>query len=221
MKRISEALGLGGEAEYYKKETDFIVDLLGESLMSKDAPDGPRDCACYALCAAYGLCGVSDEFVTLIQNSGADAVGSPSALYHVMSALCAAGRSDDAYRLLEKFAGHNDAYSPYCYEWMASYSAGINPAEPGYRKISVTPYLTDSLESTQLNFRSVSGMIKVRWSRAENGFELSVTVPPNTSATVSVPGGLLVRSDKQRPANSIECRSGAYTFTVIRERREP
>ena len=139
MKRISEALGLGGEAEYYKKETDFIVDLLGESLMSKDAPDGPRDCACYALCAAYGLCGVSDEFVTLIQNSGADAVGSPSALYHVMSALCAAGRSDDAYRLLEKFAGHNDAYSPYCYEWMASYSAGINPAEPGYRKISVTP----------------------------------------------------------------------------------
>ncbi len=214
MKRISEALGQNGKAEYYGKEYGAICGELREALMAKDEPDSPRDCTCYALCAVYGMCEVSEKFAALIKRFGADAIESPLAFYHILSALCVTGRSDAAYRLLEE-SDRRDGYQPYRYEWMASYAAGINPAEAGYRSANITPRPDASLESFSLDYESISGIFGVKWNKTDNGFALTVTVPPNASATVSVPGRTLLRSEKQKPAASFECRSGTHTFSVI------
>jgi alpha-L-rhamnosidase len=75
-------------------------------------------------------------------------------------------------------------------EWMWRVIVGLNPDEtqPGWKHFHVRPIPGRGLTWVRGEYRSVRGPICSEW-RTENGrFVLNVTVPPNTTATVQLPG---------------------------------
>ena len=81
---------------------------------------------------------------------------------------------------------------------------GVTPVAPGFASFDVAPPL-HVLAYASGSVPTPFGTIDVRWSRLQTGtgpFEMDVTVPPNTSATVRVPGRAVVTVG-----------SGSYHFT--------
>ena len=76
-----------------------------------------------------------------------------------------------------------------CGEWMYRLCAGIevDVDNPGYKHFTIKPHVHPTFSHAGADYRSQSGMIKSHWEILDNGIRLSVTVPPNTSATVYVP----------------------------------
>lgn len=88
--------------------------------------------------------------------------------------------------------------------WFYSHILGITPREdaPGFKKFNVKPYRIAGVDSASGSFLSQYGKIAVDW-KAENGlFTLKLTVPANTVACVTLPGG-----------TEAEIGSGDHTFT--------
>ncbi len=74
--------------------------------------------------------------------------------------------------------------------WFYKALAGINldPAAPAFKHFIIQPSLVGDLTSAKASYDSVRGRIVSDW-RIENGrLDLKVTIPVNTTATVSVPG---------------------------------
>jgi alpha-L-rhamnosidase len=122
-------------------------------------------------------------------------------------------------------------------DWFYEDLAGIQPLEPGYRKIEVRPEIpTAGLDTVSASYESVRGEIASAWRRTPVGFELDVTIPANATARVVVPaqGARDVReiaSGRAQPAETApsvrllsaadgrvvyEVGSGRYEFRVAR-----
>jgi alpha-L-rhamnosidase len=89
--------------------------------------------------------------------------------------------------------------------WMYEYLAGIrsDPDQPGFRHILIRPYPAGDLTFVKASHQTPYGAIVSSWKRDGGTFTLDVTIPPNTSATVTLPN-----NEKK------EVESGAYTFQV-------
>ncbi|GKZ15195.1 glycoside hydrolase family 78 protein [Haladaptatus sp. T7] len=73
-------------------------------------------------------------------------------------------------------------------EWFYQYLAGIRqPAKPGFEHVVIAPKPVGDLESASGRVDTVRGQIESKWERTEDRFELAVTIPWNTTATVRVP----------------------------------
>lgn len=85
--------------------------------------------------------------------------------------------------------------------------AGITATAPGYAAISIAPQIPAGLKHVAASISTVRGTVSSAWTRTGQSFRLDVTVPVNTTATVSVPlfGG---------SAKTIRATPGA-TFTRI------
>jgi alpha-L-rhamnosidase len=114
--------------------------------------------------------------------------------------------------------------------WLYEYLAGIAPddAQPGFKHIVMKPHPVASLDFVRASHRSPHGEIRSEWRRNGDAFEWNVTVPVNTTATLSVParraedvvengrpalgapGVELVRMDDGRAIFRVG--SGAYRF---------
>ncbi len=73
--------------------------------------------------------------------------------------------------------------------WMYEYMAGIraDPAKPGFANVVIHPYPVGDLSFVKASHRSMYGVIRSEWKRADGALELNITVPVNTTATVYVP----------------------------------
>jgi hypothetical protein len=106
--------------------------------------------------------------------------------------------------------------------------AGIEPAAPGFSRISITPQL-DGLEHGDLKMPTPRGPVRVAWRSGEAGLSLDVTVPANTRAEVGLPcgPGSSVVTESDEPLNAapgvqvrgrdgdrtvVEVGGGAYRF---------
>ncbi len=58
----------------------------------------------------------------------------------------------------------------------------------GFKKIVIRPYPVSGLDSVSASHESPYGRIASKWVRRGGGIDLEVTIPPNTSATIYVPG---------------------------------
>ncbi len=87
------------------------------------------------------------------------------------------------------FGSQNHFMSGQINEWFFSGLAGINPDETGvgFRKIIIKPTLVDGLNWVKGSFASISGPVVSEWQRTANQVNLTVSIPPNTTATVYVP----------------------------------
>ncbi|GIF66609.1 hypothetical protein Ais01nite_46440 [Asanoa ishikariensis] len=123
-------------------------------------------------------------------------------------------------------------------QWFYEELAGIKPAEPGYRKITIQPLVGGEygVDHVAASVDTIHGKVGSDWTQNDDGdLTLHVTVPANTTATVHVPApnkgavnevgtGTSVDADRapgvryvghQLDAEVYEVGSGSYTFRVI------
>jgi alpha-L-rhamnosidase len=72
--------------------------------------------------------------------------------------------------------------------WLYQVVAGIEIGAPGYKRIAIQPRPGGGLSCARATYRSMYGEITSAWEIADGAFKLSVAVPPNTTATVHLPG---------------------------------
>lgn len=74
-------------------------------------------------------------------------------------------------------------------DWMHRTLGGLTPAEPGYRRIEIRPRPGGGL--THANTRHITpyGLAQSTWEIRNGTFAMSATVPPNTTALVTLPNG--------------------------------
>jgi alpha-L-rhamnosidase len=116
--------------------------------------------------------------------------------------------------------------------WFYKALAGINPdpATPGFKHFIIKPNLVGGLTSAKATYNSVRGSIVSDWKSTNGRFDLMVTIPANTTATVYVPvaepalikegrkpavdaeGAKLLRVEDGRTL--FEVGSGTYHFTA-------
>jgi alpha-L-rhamnosidase len=73
--------------------------------------------------------------------------------------------------------------------WLTKGLCGIqsNKEDAGYKHFIVKPFIVTEVDFAEASVGSPYGEIVSRWERKDNKILLSVTVPPNTSATVYIP----------------------------------
>jgi alpha-L-rhamnosidase len=64
---------------------------------------------------------------------------------------------------------------------------GIQPTSAGYRTVSIDPQVPAGLRHAAASIDTVHGTIATSWTRSGSRYELAVTVPIGTTATVSMP----------------------------------
>jgi alpha-L-rhamnosidase len=118
-----------------------------------------------------------------------------------------------------------------CGEWMFDTCAGIDldPAAPAFKHIIIHPTPGGTLTEAGATYDSINGKIATKWTLAGSAFNLHVTVPINTTATVILPtsneGPVLVdgkppaiqhpptNAGSALPPVNIDIDSGDYNFT--------
>jgi alpha-L-rhamnosidase len=90
-------------------------------------------------------------------------------------------------------------------EWFYRSLLGINPAEPGFRRILIQPQPAGDLTFAKGSYLSVQGLIGVEWEIRDETFTLSVDIPANTTAQIDLPSssGEVIESGKV--INGNEC----------------
>ncbi|MGW3992432.1 family 78 glycoside hydrolase catalytic domain [Amycolatopsis sp. NPDC004772] len=67
--------------------------------------------------------------------------------------------------------------------------AGITPAAPGYASIAIAPQVPPGLRHVAASIDTVRGPVGSEWTQTGCRFDLTVTVPVNATATVTLPTG--------------------------------
>lgn len=88
--------------------------------------------------------------------------------------------------------------------WYFEYLGGIKPAEPGYKRIRLQPWIPDELDYVKCSYDSIYGPIQSFWKKQDGKLTWKFTIPANTTAEVHIPGEKKAR----------EYGSGTYTVVV-------
>ena len=86
-----------------------------------------------------------------------------------------------------------NSFNHYAYgaigEWLYTYVGGlaVDPENPGYKHILFHPHPGGGLTSATTEFLSMYGKVKSAWEIKGNEFVYEVTIPTNTTATVTLP----------------------------------
>jgi alpha-L-rhamnosidase len=89
-------------------------------------------------------------------------------------------------------------------DWLQRVVGGLAPAAPGYRRLEIKPILSGGLTNARARHQTPYGLAECAWNLSEDQIEVSVQIPPNTSARVTLPG-----SEKE----SLEVGSGTYQWS--------
>jgi alpha-L-rhamnosidase len=123
----------------------------------------------------------------------------------------------------------NHAMMGHVKEWMTSSILGINPNTPGYRYISIKPYIPFGMKEVKGCMTCPYGKIEVHWNcdDTEKTLKMKVTIPVGSTANVFVPklSANTVTIDGQYIDESItndsayfkveNIGSGTYTFITV------
>jgi alpha-L-rhamnosidase len=88
-------------------------------------------------------------------------------------------------------------------DWLHRTVAGLAPGAPGYRTIRIAPRPGPGISSAGASHDTPYGPASVSWTLEGTVFALDVTVPPNTTAEVSLPDG----------SDTVTIGSGRHAFT--------
>jgi alpha-L-rhamnosidase len=127
-----------------------------------------------------------------------------------------------------------NSFNHYAYgaigEWMYRVVAGIGIDEehPGYKHILIAPRPGGGFSHAQASIESIYGKVSAGWEIAGGKLQLKVEIPPNTTATIRIPGAkiqeitengapLVVRAGIDAARNDagsavLEIGSGQYAF---------
>jgi len=84
-----------------------------------------------------------------------------------------------------------NSFNHYAYgaigDWMYRVSAGIETIGAGYKHLAIQPHPTKRLTFSRASFESSYGTVASGWERKNNRIIVSVKIPANCSATISLP----------------------------------
>ncbi len=73
-------------------------------------------------------------------------------------------------------------------DWMYRTVGGLATGAPGYRHLNIQPHPGGGLTSARVRHRTPNGLAESSWQIKEEYIEVEVVVPPNTTASVTLPG---------------------------------
>ena len=75
-------------------------------------------------------------------------------------------------------------------EWMMSFLAGFIHQAPGFKTSRISPFIpTDgSITEVKAHHETPYGRLAIHWKTTETGLTAEVTIPPNTTGIISLPG---------------------------------
>jgi len=88
-----------------------------------------------------------------------------------------------------------NSFNHYAYgaigEWMYRIVAGvrIDEAKPGYKHIIIEPRPGGGLTYAKASLETMYGRVAAGWEKAGDQLRVKIVIPPNTTATVRLPGG--------------------------------
>ncbi len=127
-----------------------------------------------------------------------------------------------------------NSFNHYAYgaigEWLYKHVAGLDldPQNPGYKHIMLAPHPGGGLSKASAELKSMYGVIKSSWMLDHANFTYDVTVPANTTATVTLPfanqakvmlnqtplsAGKFGKSQQEGENTVVQLGSGKYQFT--------
>ncbi len=74
----------------------------------------------------------------------------------------------------------------YFYKGLAGLN--IDDTSPGFKHFIVKPSVNNDIEWVEAGYDSPYGQIESKWKRLTNGLQMNVTIPPNSTADIYVPG---------------------------------
>lgn len=126
----------------------------------------------------------------------------PSWGYEIANGATTIWERWDSYTKEDAFGRHNAAmnsFSHYAFgavcEWMFATLAGIQSDGPGFKRIVIRPLVPspgsnamhEPIDWVRASYDSIRGTIRSEWKLSDGNFELNVSIPANTTATVYLP----------------------------------
>jgi alpha-L-rhamnosidase len=117
----------------------------------------------------------------------------PSWLHPVTQGATTMWEYWDGWSKKDGFRQGDNSHNHYAYgaigEWMYTSIGGIDldPNQPGYKHILIRPQPGGNLTWARASLRSQYGTIASAWKISEERLQISVTVPPNATATIHLP----------------------------------
>jgi hypothetical protein len=212
---LADALDCGGKAERWREEAVALRATAHARFWSEaeglyfDRPGGP-EVSQYgnAWAIVAGLAGERERTI-MLRRFPLDAKLAPGSFFwwHTgFAALAKAGRYDDMPKYLgpwhesigyglSTFVEENSYWRSLCHAWSAhpvlefqQRILGVTPAAPGYAMVNIAPQ-RGGLTHAAGSVCTPRGLIAVAWCVTGGKFQLDVTVPAGTPATITVPGG--------------------------------
>ena len=73
-------------------------------------------------------------------------------------------------------------------DWLHRTVGGLAPAEPGYRRLLIAPHPGGGIRHASARHLTPYGLAECRWSIEGQTIEVNIIVPPNSTASVTLPG---------------------------------
>jgi len=97
--------------------------------------------------------------------------------------------------------------------WFYEYLAGIAPASPGFKTITMKPLPVGDLTWVKATHLSPYGLIASEWHRQGKQFDWQIEIPANTTATVYVPATKL-ENVRSQGVTAVRFESGRAVFEL-------
>ena len=230
---------LEGEARGFEQLAADARVAFGRTFARPDGKLTSDTQAAYAIALALGALPAETraragaQLVAALERAGhAPATGIASTA-HLLPALSAIGRDDVAYRVLSRLIATPGRYASGAVgEWMYDAVGGIalDPQAPAGRHVIVRPRPGGGVTFARARYDSLYGPIATDWRQDERAFRLKVTIPANSTATVTLPAGaateggaplaaakgVRVRGPAPGGGTVVSIDSGTYDFSVAR-----
>ncbi|MDR0511057.1 MAG: glycoside hydrolase family 78 protein [Rikenellaceae bacterium] len=101
--------------------------------------------------------------------------------------------------------------------WFIKGLAGVEPEEPGYRRVGIRPRVVGRLRYAKAGVETPYGLVESGWERTEGGVRFDITVPVGAVARIYLPENLSGITEGGVPLSqadglSIEVGAGKYRF---------
>jgi alpha-L-rhamnosidase len=190
----------------------LYADLFPESLRLQGAEQLAKKIRANDGCMATGFLGTR-PIVPVLASSGQNDLAVqllqshkfPSWGYEVDQGATTIWERWNSYTKDKGFGGEQNAsmnsFAHYSFgaicEWLFSGLAGIDSDGPGYQRLLIRPMPPKPgsnpdqkpIDGVKAEYDSIRGRIASKWNIDNGDFELNLTVPVNTSATIYLPGG--------------------------------
>jgi len=98
--------------------------------------------------------------------------------------------------------------------WLYEYLAGIksDPVQPGFKHLIMKPHLVGDLKRIHAFYHSIYGEITSEWQNNPGKFEWRISIPPNTTATISLPAA---NADRVKESGLPAARANGVKFVRV------